>query len=78
MAMVAMAAMGLWVKCSTGFAGGAPSNRSVDVQQAAEEERLNNVEQRIKHTVYCISNTYMAKISKPYQYISFVLVYQCD
>lgn len=47
MAMVAMAAMGLWVKCSTGFAGGAPSNRSVDVQQAAEEESNSNGGRRL-------------------------------
>ena len=44
--LLAMAAMvAIWAKWSTGFAGGAPGKRSVDVQQAAEEERLNNVEQ---------------------------------
>lgn len=64
-------------KWSTGFAGGAPGNRRVDVQQAAEEERLNNVEPKIKHTVYCISKTYMAQIPKLYQYIARISVSMC-
>lgn len=44
-AMAAVAAMA--AKWSTGFAGGAPGNRRVDVQQAAEEESNSNGGRRL-------------------------------
>jgi hypothetical protein len=75
-AMAAMAAMA--AKWSTGFAGGAPGNRRVDVQQAAEEERLNNVEPKITvSTRYTVSVKHIWHKYPNYISISPVSVYQC-